>query len=80
MLNFCSILVARGWLLQRSRGCCLATLIELLGTPLPAKTSCRPGSLLVAYREVGRKTQLPGSPGLLFSSIMAEPTPNDSLE
>ena len=25
-----------------------------LGAPLPAKTSCRPGSLLVAYKEVGR--------------------------
>ena len=68
------------WLVKISRGCCLATLIELLGTPLPAKTSCRPGSLLIAYREVGRKTQLPGSPGLLFSPLVAEPTPNEILE
>ena len=44
----------------KSRGCCLATLRELLGALLPAKTSCRPGSLLVAHRGEGHKTQLPG--------------------
>ena len=44
----------------KSRGCCLATLRDLLGAPLPAKRSCRPGSLLIAHREEGHKTQLPG--------------------
>ena len=44
----------------KSRGCCLATLREPLGAPLPAKRSCRPGSLLIAHREKGHKTQLPG--------------------
>ena len=35
-------------------------LSELLGAPLPAKRSYRPGSLLIAHREEGHKTQLPG--------------------
>ena len=46
--------------IPKSRGCCLATLRDLLGAPLPAKRSCRPGSLLIAHREEGHKTQLPG--------------------
>ena len=71
---FCSILVARGWLFQRSRGCCLATLRDLLGAPLPAKRSCRPGSLLVAHREEGHKTQLPGVQVAVWLDL-AEPTP-----
>ena len=44
----------------KSMGYCLATFRDLLGAPLPAKRSCRPGSLLIAHREEGHKTQLPG--------------------
>ena len=60
------------------RVACLATSREPLGASLlPAKRSCRPGSLPVAFREMGlAKPSLPGSPGLLFSSFVARPTPN----
>ena len=47
--------------LPRSRGCCLGTQSELREGPFACQEVLhRPGSLLVAQREEGHKTQLPG--------------------
>ena len=55
MLSFCSIPRREGLGVPKSKVAWLTTLSELLGVPLlTAKRSCRPGSLPVAYREVGR--------------------------
>ena len=47
--------------LPRSRGCCLGTQIELKEGPFARQEVLhRSGSLLVAHREEGLQTQLPG--------------------
>ena len=62
----------------KSKGCRLATQRELKVGPFARQEVLhRPGSLLVAQREEGHKTQLPGVQVAVWLDL-AEPTPESS--
>ena len=59
-------------------GCCLAALREPLGAPLLlAKRSCRPGCLLIAFREVGLAKPSCQDPGCCLAPSWPNRHPND---